>query len=273
MALQVKKDEEKFPQTEVMHYDKLLNKLDKYVHGLEHSSDRFVNFSDRTTASCWGADVLECLYKGECKTTWKGVKVLKLATVLHTYQDILQKLKPKTIIEFGTFNGGSALWLSDMCKLFSLNDTKIISVDITHQNLLQRTREMTEDNTEFIQGDVLKIKDVITPERLRRLPHPWFVMDDSHVHVDKVLLDINEYMQAGDYYVIEDCHPDMVTSLDIIADNKPYEVSTFDGIWSMYRELENAMRQIGDEFKVDTYYCDYFGHNTTVNMNAYLRKI
>jgi len=266
-------NEEKYPQTETMHYDIYVDKSNRYNDGLENSPNRFVKFSDRKISSCWGVGVMEGLYKGQYKGTWRGLKLLKHATVLQIYQELLQKEKPKTIIEFGTFHGGSALWLSDMCKLFSLTDTKILTVDISHQYLAPNTKEMAGENTEFILGDVTNIISSISPERLQSLPHPWFVMDDSHIKVDKVLLDMSPFMKSGDYYVVEDCHPDMVLNPDIIINNMPYETRGLDGDWPVYRELETAMRELDDDFQVDTYYCDYFGYNSTVNMNSYLRKM
>ena len=40
-------NEEKYPQTETMHYDTLVDKLNRYGAGLENSINRFVKFSDR----------------------------------------------------------------------------------------------------------------------------------------------------------------------------------------------------------------------------------
>ncbi|MCZ6886659.1 MAG: CmcI family methyltransferase [Rickettsia endosymbiont of Ixodes persulcatus] len=35
-----------------------------------------------------------------------------------TIQGLIQELKPKTIIEFGSFKGASALWLADIYKVY-----------------------------------------------------------------------------------------------------------------------------------------------------------
>ncbi|MCZ6884296.1 MAG: cephalosporin hydroxylase family protein [Rickettsia endosymbiont of Ixodes ricinus] len=43
-------------------------------------------------------------------------------------QGLIQELKPKTIIEFGSFKGASALWLADIQSL-SVKDGKVISID------------------------------------------------------------------------------------------------------------------------------------------------
>ena len=36
------------------------------------------------------------------------------------YPMLLFELKPKTIIEIGAFNGGSAIWLADNLELFGI---------------------------------------------------------------------------------------------------------------------------------------------------------
>lgn len=53
-----------------------------------------------------------------------------------TTQGLIQELKPKTIIEFGSFKGASALWLADIQSL-SVKDGKVISIDIDFENIDQ----------------------------------------------------------------------------------------------------------------------------------------
>ncbi len=48
-------------------------------------------------------------------TTWMGDKTQKSASDMWNYQEILFSLKPSLLIEFGTFHGGSALFLPASC--------------------------------------------------------------------------------------------------------------------------------------------------------------
>lgn len=64
-------------------------------------------------------------------TTWAGVNVLKNPFDLWVYQEIIFRQKPDLIIETGTFNGGSALYLAHLCDL--CNHGKVISIDINHK--------------------------------------------------------------------------------------------------------------------------------------------
>ena len=47
---------------------------------------------------------------------WKGIRNLKSPWELALYPMLLWELKPRTILEIGAFEGGSALWLADTAK-------------------------------------------------------------------------------------------------------------------------------------------------------------
>ena len=61
-------------------------------------------------------------------TFWMGVPVAKCPLDLHIYQEILFETRPDVIVEAGTFRGGSALYLAQMCDL--LDGGHVYSVDI-----------------------------------------------------------------------------------------------------------------------------------------------
>ena len=55
--------------------------------------------------------------RGIGNVKWRGVEIAKYPTDLWVYQEILNEIKPDVIIEAGTYKGGSALYLADMCDL------------------------------------------------------------------------------------------------------------------------------------------------------------
>lgn len=67
-------------------------------------------------------------------TKWRGVPVLKPPTDLWIYQELIYTLRPDLIIECGSYEGGSALFLRDMMDLEGLNGV-VWSVDIDHSKL------------------------------------------------------------------------------------------------------------------------------------------
>src|SRR5215468_9899803 len=62
------------------------------------------------------------------KTTWMGVTTWKSVSDMWNYQEILSELKPSLVIEFGTNQGGSALFFSTIMKQIG-QPFKVLSVD------------------------------------------------------------------------------------------------------------------------------------------------
>ena len=61
--------------------------------------------------------------------TWRGVLCNKNPFDMALYPMLLWERKPRTIIEIGSKEGGSAIWLADICARFGI-DVRIVSVDI-----------------------------------------------------------------------------------------------------------------------------------------------
>ncbi len=60
-----------------------------------------------------------------------GVPMMKLPLDLWIYQEILHETRPDLIIETGTNDGGSALYLASVCDL--LGTGKVLSIDVTER--------------------------------------------------------------------------------------------------------------------------------------------
>ena len=54
---------------------------------------------------------------GWAGTAWQGVPLLKCPLDLWIYQELLFQLRPDVIVECGTFLGGSALYLANLCDI------------------------------------------------------------------------------------------------------------------------------------------------------------
>ena len=79
-------------------------------------------------------------------------------------QQLLWDIKPKTVIEFGAFKGGSALWTADMLKIFGCQ-SRVISIDID-LSLLDATAKESPD-VEFIEGDLFQVEKCFPEELLK----------------------------------------------------------------------------------------------------------
>ncbi len=184
---------------------------------------------------------------GTPKIHWKGVRLLKDPWDFAIVPMLLWELKPKTILELGTYEGGAAIWMVDLLKNMDPNlDTKVYTweydaslVKIDHPDVKVIIADLNQDP-----------KKLFNEEWLKSLPHPWLVCDDAHVNTPAILSHFHPFIEEGDYVVMEDTHG-----------MQP----------GKYKLLEDFCTQY-PEYYVDTFYCDYFAHNFTWNWNGYLKK-
>ncbi len=182
------------------------------------------------------------------KHKWKGLTLMKDPMTLSIYMMMIQDLKPKTILEFGTYDGGSSLWMEDTIKSLTL-DCKIHTFDINSEKV-----NLPEDSkVKYHKLDNKKITEFIkeTRELFENMESPILIIEDSHVNVDEIVRSIDPFLRSGDYLVIEDT-----------LDQKKYQetLQSESGISSM-------------NYEVDTYYCDFWGVNNSWNMNSIFRKV
>ena len=97
-------------------------------------------------------------------TFWRGVPILKDSLSLTASQQLLWELKPQTVIEFGAYKGGSALWTADMLKLFGCK-SRVISIDINLSMLDALPKESPD--VEFIQGDLFHVETLFPADFLK----------------------------------------------------------------------------------------------------------
>src|SRR5690242_5206634 len=78
----------------------------------------------RPAAPEWRCDipgpVLSAIQAGVMRTAYKGRACLKSPFDVMLYLQLLQRLQPKTVIEIGTNEGGSALLFADMLMMLGV---------------------------------------------------------------------------------------------------------------------------------------------------------
>ena len=211
---------------------------------------------DRDFSSDIPYDLIQGIQRGALQYTYKGIACLKDPFDFTLYQKLLWELKPKTVIEIGSYSGGSGLWLSDLLKSWKLK-TKIHSFDINPPTIKRKPRTL-----KFHKVDVYEIEDSALLGILKNAQHPILIIEDGPHTYDgslNVLNAVSKYLHAGDYIIIEDG-------------------SVFDLKLSNYqdgpnRAIRNFLNNNLDRFEIDTQYCDYYGHNVTWNTNGYIKCI
>ncbi|MCX9024600.1 MAG: CmcI family methyltransferase [Candidatus Methanoperedens sp.] len=168
---------------------------------------------------------------------WKGYTLFKTAFDLGIYQQMIEEIRPRTIIELGS--GGSAVWLADVAKMLDV-PTQVLSFDI-------KPPAISYPGVRFVQADCNNIEQIA--DEIKGLPHPWLVIEDAHVNVLGVMTFFDQFMRPGDYLVVEDSF--------IIKEN------------AMGKFLFDKR----DRYLVDTKYVDLFGENMTCSVDSIFKRV
>jgi cephalosporin hydroxylase len=132
-------------------------------------------------------------------TFWRGVRTRKCPLDLWVYQEIIVETRPDVIIETGTDEGGSALFMAAMCDL--AGHGRVVTIDIAAK------ATPTHPRVRYISGDSVSpqtFADVtreIAPEESAMV-----VLDSSHsrAHVLRELRLWERLVRKGHYVIVED---------------------------------------------------------------------
>jgi cephalosporin hydroxylase len=202
-------------------------------------------------------EALNRIQHGTLRTRYKGLRLAKSPFDLALYMQAIERLRPATIIEVGTSEGGSAAWLIDQCRAFGLSETQLISIDIAPP-------ELELQDVSFHQGDSSKPRDTFPHALIDAAPHPWLVIEDSahsYESARAMLGYFDEKLRLGDLFVLED---------GVLAD---LEGEVYRGLEDgPNRALAEFLRRTGDRYNIDTELCDFYGRNLTYAPNGWLRR-
>lgn len=193
-------------------------------------------------------------YDGEVwrdDTAWLGVPTQKCPLDLWIYQELLYELRPDLIIETGTYNGGSALYLGSMCDLIGTG--RVVSIDIAPQQPLP-----SHPRVEFLTSSSTAPEIV---ERMRReaaeAERVFVILDSDHsyAHVRDELEAYHSMVTPGSYLVVEDTN---VNGFPVLPDFGPGPMEALDEFLPQH-----------PEFRIDER-CERF--MLTFNPRGFLRK-
>jgi cephalosporin hydroxylase len=113
--------------------------------------------------------------------SWLGVSVLKCPFDLWNYQEIIVELRPDFIIETGTWDGGSALYMASICDL--VDRGHIITIDVADPGGRPEHPRIT-----YVTGS--SVADDVVNHRCE--------------HVFEELQTYSEIVTPGSYLIVED---------------------------------------------------------------------
>jgi cephalosporin hydroxylase len=184
-------------------------------------------------------------------TRWLGVPTQKCPFDLWVYQELLHELRPAVIVECGTADGGSALYLASICDL--LGEGEIVTVDI--RDLPGRPQH---ERITYLSGSSTAPEIVQAIQERVDGRSPVLVILDSNHERDHVLAEMRLYgplVTPGSYLVVEDSN---INGHPVLPEFGPGPLEAIDSFLAE-----------SDEFTVDESREKYF---LTFNPRGYLRK-
>jgi cephalosporin hydroxylase len=173
------------------------------------------------------------------ETTWLGKRALKCPLDLWVYQEIIFRTRPDTIIETGTADGGSALFLASVCD--QLDHGRIVSIDI------EKGKRPRHERITYLNGSSTEV--TVKPEGKTMV-----ILDSDHSK-EHVLAELRKYapmVSPGGYLIVED------TSVNLATDFGPGPAEA----------VEEFLQETSD-FEVDRG-CEKF--LLTFNPGGYLKR-
>lgn len=200
-------------------------------------------------------------------STFMGVYCAKNVLDLWNYQEIIFELRPRVVIEFGTYAGGTALylhWLMDWLRFNAAGrfPPRVVTVDIDHTPLCDfiRNRELDDELLALnLSSTHPYTENLIEIERKRR-PGPMLAILDSDHSEANVLAELEMLRRLtyrGDYVIVEDTN---INGHPVLPEFGP-------GPWEALEEYER--RHPGD-YQHDTERECKFG--MTFNPRGYLMR-
>jgi cephalosporin hydroxylase len=141
-----------------------------------------------------------------------NVPIEKNPLDLWMMQQVIYELQPEFIVETGTFRGGSALYWAHTLNGMGLENSRVLTVDISDYNATASTHPLWKKYVTFFKGS--STDAAVVGEIARRVQgHKTLVTLDSDHSMKHVLDELHAYaplVTRGSYLVVEDTHIDGV---------------------------------------------------------------
>lgn len=133
-------------------------------------------------------------------TFWLGIPTQKCPLDLWVYQEILYEIMPDLIIESGTADGGSALYIASICDL--MNRGSVVTIDIRQSPVQPKHHRI-----HYLVGSSTSSEIRSQVNALAKDQKTVLVILDSDHHKAHVLAELQIYSQLitpGSYLIVED---------------------------------------------------------------------
>ena len=165
-------------------------------------------------------------------TRWRGVRAQKCPLDLWVYQEILHEVQPDLIVETGTAEGGSALFLASMLDLVGRGE--VVTIDVLERSDYPRHPRITYLHGSSTDPSIVgHVGELIGGDRV------MVILDSDHSkeHVLDEMRAYAPYVSRGSYLIVEDTN---INGHPVLPDFGP-------GPWEAVEEF----LQDNDQFEVD----------------------
>ena len=210
-------------------------------------------YLDPTRSSLSTRD-LRTIQTGSFRYEYEGMECLKNPFDLALYMMLMSRERPRTIVEIGSYQGGSAIWLAAQARALNLQ-AHIYSLD------LDAVTGVSDDDITFLGGDIHDLESSDLPRLLADCPRPLLVIEDGpHTFrgCSAALDFFHPLMRAGEFLIVED---------GILKDLRYWHLD--DG---PNRAIAAFLEEHPDDYRIADEYCHFYGHNVTWNTNGYLQR-
>jgi cephalosporin hydroxylase len=145
--------------------------------------------------------------------TYAGVRISKFPEDLRAYEHLLWTMQADTVVEIGTWHGGSALWFRDRLRAMRtygrIGESRVVSIDMD-QTLAEAAIHEVDPDHEAITLLEADVCDPTLPNRVRELlpegARCLVVEDSQHVYdtTYAALAGFADLVPLGGYFVAED---------------------------------------------------------------------
>ena len=143
--------------------------------------------------------------------TWMGRPVIQMPEDLVMVQDVIQRVRPDTIVETGVAHGGGSVFYASLCEILGHGRVISIDVDIRPHNRKALEEHALKKRITLIEGSSVARATV---DQVRKLIRPgekvMVVLDSNHsaAHVMQELEFFCPLVSPGSYVVVADGNMD-----------------------------------------------------------------
>ena len=246
------------PIVEWLEYARLIGMMSQYQMVSVFSSgqqEKPVPAGERPLTTAVPTEVWKSVQNGMMTQSYKGRAMLLSPFDVYNYMHLIETLRPATIIEIGSMEGGRTIWMADQLRAHGI-DGRVMTVDIAPPTGIE------DDRIDVLTGNALDLDEALPASVMSRLPHPLLVIEDAAHTTDMtaaVLKHFDAYLQPGDYMVVEDGNSGSLVGTPELS--PPHEA------------IRAFLRERGRDYELDLSYCDRFGYNVTANPNGWLKRL